>query len=181
MEGWPPHPSTPLRERGTVTHVSPSSSARVAMAKSADRGCSMEHTMGYSGVGKFSRGKGGPMVGVGYRDSKGPGERKDMHEAKPTGQQPAPGSRPSLWVTCPFPLVPFGSPPEPSRPKTNSSTTALLCAPAAPLASPRHCHLSLLLSDPSSSTRQRFCTIAQRGDLRASLLSEFVAEEGKDG
>lgn len=177
MEGWPPHPSTPLRERGTVTHVSPSSSARVAMAKSADRGCSMEHTMGYSGVGKFSRGKGGPMVGVGYRDSKGPGERKDMHEAKPTGQQPAPGFR----VTCPFPLVPFGSPPEPSRPKTNSSTTALLCAPAAPLASPGHCHLSLLLSDPSSSTRQRFCTIAQRGDLRASLLSEFVAEEGKDG
>ena len=176
--GWPPHPSTPLHEWGTVTHVSPSSSARVAMAMSADRGCSMEHTMGYRGVGKFSRGKGEPMVGVGYRESKGPGKRKDVHEAKPTGHQPAPpppGSRPPL----PFPLVPFASPPEPSRPETNSSTTSLLCVPVAPLPSPGHCHLSLLLSDPSSSTRQRFCTFAQHGDLRASLLSEFVAEEGK--
>ena len=105
---------------------------------------------------------------------------KDMYEAKPTGHQPAPRSRPSFWVTCPFPLVPFASPPEPSRPKTNSSTTAL-CTPAALLPSPGHCHLSLLLSDPSSSTRQRFCTIAQHGELRASLLSEFVAEEGKGG
>lgn len=167
-------PSTPLHEWGTVTHVSPSSSARVAMAMSADRGCSMEHTMGYRGVGKFSRGKGEPMVGVGYRESKGPGKRKDMHEAKtPQIINLPPSSRPSL----PFPLVPFASPPEPSRPKTNSSTTSLL----SPLPSPGHCHLSLLLSEPSSSTRRRFCTIAQHGDLRASLLSEFVAEEGKGG
>lgn len=64
----------------------------------------MEHTMGYRGVGKFSRGKGEPMVGVGYRDSKGPGKRKDMHEAKPTDHQPAPQLQ--AFTLCRLPFSP---------------------------------------------------------------------------
>lgn len=70
--------------------MSPSSSARVAMAMSADRGCSIEHIIGYRGGGRLSRGKGEPMVGVGYRGNKGPGQRKDMGEAKPTDPEPTP-------------------------------------------------------------------------------------------
>lgn len=96
---------TALHEWGTVTHVSPSSSAWVAMAMSADRGCSMEHIMGYRGVGRFSRGKGEPIVGVGYRDSKGPGQRKDMRETKPTDPQPTP-HLPAFATACHLPFFP---------------------------------------------------------------------------
>lgn len=90
VEGWVPH-----LWWGGFTYVSPSSSARVATAMSADKGCSMEHTMGYRGVGRFRRGKREPIVGVGYMGSKGPGQRKDMGEARPADPQPTPTSRPS--------------------------------------------------------------------------------------
>lgn len=90
VEGWVLH-----LWWGGFTHVSPSSSARVATAMSADKGCSMEHTMGYRGVGRFRRGKREPIVGVGYMGSKGPGQRKDMGEGKPADPQPTPTSGPS--------------------------------------------------------------------------------------
>lgn len=96
-EGWLPH------LWGCFTHVSPSSSARVATAMSADKGCSMEHTMGYRGVGRFRRGKSEPIVGVGYMGSKGPGQRKDVGEAKPADPRLTPTSRPS-HLLCHLPL-----------------------------------------------------------------------------
>lgn len=75
----------------------------MAVAMSADRGCSMEHTMGYRGVGRFSRGKGGLMGGVEYKGSKGPGQggqRKDG-ETEPTGPAPAPAQSFTPAGRCP--------------------------------------------------------------------------------
>lgn len=124
---------------GTSTYVSPSSSARVAMAMSADRGCSIEHTMGYRGGGRLSRGKGEPMVGVGYRGSKGPEQRKDTGEAKPIVTQPFPHLHPGLCsgsVTFPFAQVPFASHIGSRRPKTKPLSKSLLWAPTTPPSSP---------------------------------------------
>lgn len=66
----------PFMGAGGFTHVSPSSSAWVATAMSADKGCSMEYTMEYRGVGRFRRGKREPIFGVGYMGSKGPGQKE---------------------------------------------------------------------------------------------------------
>lgn len=134
--------------------MSPSSSSRVAMAMSADRGCSIEHTMGYRGGGRLTRGKGEPMVGVGYKGSKGPAQRKDMGEAKPTDPQPiphlqtfAPAVLPALYPRSLLHLI-LG--PQDSR------QTPFLCPSSAlsqlilqsVLPGHSHCHLSFHVSDP---------------------------------
>lgn len=133
--------------------MSPSSSARVAMAMSADRGCSIEHTMGYRGGGRLSRGKGEPMVGVGYKGSKGPAQRKDMGEAKSTDPQPIPHLQtfasavsPALYPRSLLHLIlgPQGSRQTPFPCPSALSQLILQSVPPGH----SHCHLSFHVSDP---------------------------------